>query len=359
MQRDRKRVFEGPSEEDIRSYYAGMRQFWHPVLPIDELPDDRPMGVELLGEGVVLARLGGEVVAMQDLCRHFQAQLSLGEIVERDGAQCLMCAYHGWAYDESGQCVDIPQISEGRSIPEQARVPRYHATERHGLIWVCMDDVPRFDIPEFPELEDPDFHANALRAYEPWEASAPRVVMGALDDTHFPWVHPGTLGDRSNTTPPDHEVWREGRYLVSQYSVAQPRNHSTAEVGDGSNGSGEAATEEVTYVNYVGMPNTIRLVKSNSAGRYIIWLAAMPNRYDSTTTFWRVARNYDRDPANDPGYEAFEDKVRGQDKPIVESQRPWLLPPFWTKLELPLRPADLPLIEFQRWLEELNVCTAV
>ncbi len=49
--------------------------------------------------------------------------------------------------------------------------------------------------------------------------------------------------------------------------------------------------------------------------------------------------------------------VRAQDKPIVESQRPWLLPPFWTRIELPLRPADLPLIEYQRWLEELGIST--
>jgi vanillate O-demethylase monooxygenase subunit len=72
-----------------------------------------------------------------------------------------------------------------------------------------------------------------------------------------------------------------------------------------------------------------------------------------------VARNYDRDPAHDQTYEDFEDQVRAQDKPIVESQRPWLLPPFWTKIELPLRPADQPLIEYQKWLEELEIAVDV
>ena len=70
-------------------------------------------------------------------------------------------------------------------------------------------------------------------------------------------------------------------------------------------------------------------------------------------------REYDLDPSHDSVYEAFEDIVRAQDKPIVESQRPWLLPPFWTRLEMPLRPADLPLIEYQRWLEELDIMLTV
>lgn len=39
----------------------------------------------------------------------------------------------------------------------------------------------------------------------------------------------------------------------------------------------------------------------------------------------------------------------------MESQRPWLLPPPASRLMLCVRPADLPLIAFQRWLEELGI----
>lgn len=349
-------VFGNPSPEAVSAYYEGMRAFWHPVMRVVDLPEDAPVGMTLLGEAIVLVRLNDGIVAMQDLCRHFQARLSLGEVVERNGQECLLCVYHGWAYDDSGQCVDIPQLEPGREIPRQARVPSYHVQEKYGLVWVCLAEEPTFDIPEFPELSDTSFHAGPLRQYEPWAASAPRIIMGALDDTHFPWVHPGILADRSQTDPPEHSVWREGRYLMSQYSVTQPRNYSTADVSTDEAG-GDA--EQITYTNYVGMPNSIRLVKDGRAGRYVIWLAALPHAYNSTTTFWRVVRNYDRNPENDEKYESFEDQVRAQDKPIVESQRPWLLPPFWTKIELPLRPADLPLIEYQRWLEELGVSTGV
>jgi phenylpropionate dioxygenase-like ring-hydroxylating dioxygenase large terminal subunit len=350
--------YTAPPVEEIDSYYEAMSQFWHPVLAADDLVDGQLAGVELLEEKLVLARLNGRVVAMQDLCRHFQTKLSIGEIRTIAGAgECIMCPYHGWSYDSTGQCVDIPQLVAGRGIPKDARVPTYRTEERYGLMWVSLQDKPTFDIPEFPEVDDPYFRPGPLRVYEPWAAAAPRVIMGALDDTHFPWVHEGLLGDRAEVAAPDHQVWRDGRYLMSQYTILQPRNVTIAE---GVNGGSEPALQEVTYTNFVGIPNVIRLVKDSADGRlYIIWLATMPIRYNLTQTFWRVARNYDLDPAHDQGYEDFEDQVRAQDKPIVESQRPWLLPPFWTKIELPLRPADQPLVEYQKWLEELGVTSAV
>jgi len=41
-----------------------------------------------------------------------------------------------------------------------------------------------------------------------------------------------------------------------------------------------------------------------------------------------------------------------------KSLKRWI-PPFWTKVELPLRPADLPLIEYQKWLEELDITLSI
>jgi phenylpropionate dioxygenase-like ring-hydroxylating dioxygenase large terminal subunit len=343
-----------PTPEAVASYYRGMRRFWHPVLRQEDLPTGQPLGLELLGEPIVLAWMNGRVVAFQDLCRHFQARLSLGEIVDCDGQTCLQCSYHGWAYAADGAVRRIPQLEPGREIPVDARVPAYKVALKHDLIWVCLDENPVFSIPDFSELADEDFHAGPLRVYPPWQASAPRIIMGALDDTHFPWVHTGILGERSAPQAPDHKVWRDGQDLKVSYTIDQPRNLSTGAHDQA------AQTDQITYTNTVSMPGVIRLVKTGLNEQvYVIWLATCPNRYNKTTTFWRIARNYDRDPVKDADYEQFEDHVRAQDKVIVESQRPWLLPPFWTKIELPLRPADLPLIEYQKWLQELEIAIEV
>jgi hypothetical protein len=71
--------------------------------------------------------------------------------------------------------------------------------------------------------------------------------------------------------------------------------------------------------------------------------------------FLQMARDFDRDPGRDQAYLEFEDVIQAQDRPVIESQRPWLLPPLSARLSLYVRPADLPLIAFQRWLEELGV----
>ena len=348
---------DGPTPEAVAAFREGMTPFWHPVMEAVDLREDRPSPVQLLGRRLIIARLDGVLVAMPDTCRHFQARLSLGTIVTVAGERSIQCPYHGWAFGQGGRCVRIPQLPEGRSIPKAANLPSYNVTERYGLIWVDLSGEAAFPIPQFPEFEDPAFRIVRLRETEPTRTSATRMIMGTLDDTHFPWVHEGILGDRDHPEPPDHKVWRQGPELVVRYEVEQPANMVTTDMSRP--GADQAGPVRIVYTDCVGMPNVIRLVKDSEAGRYVIWLASSPSDYDTCANFWIFARNYDLDPSRDAAYEALSAHVREQDKPIIESQRPWLIPPFWTQIEMPLAPGDLPLIEYQKWLEELNISTAV
>ena len=346
-----------PSEEAVSGFYDGMRKFWHPVLRRSDLPETKPLSVELLGTGIVLVKLDGRIRAFRDVCRHFQARLSLGEIVDIDGAQSLQCPYHGWAYGSDGRCVRIPQLPPGRRIPPSACVPSYQVQEKYGLIWVCLQDDPLFDIPDYPEWDDLSFRTVSINEEEPTQTSSIRMIMGTLDDTHFPWVHEGILGERDQPAPPDHKVWRDDRYLVMQYEIEQPPNYSTTDVSQRS--QDDSGWVKNNYTDYVGMPNVIRLVKDNDNGRYVIWLATCPNRFNKTTNFWAFSRNFNLDPDQDKAYEDIATLVRAQDKPIIESQRPWIIPPFWSGIEMPLGPGDTPLIEYQKWLEELEISVNV
>lgn len=342
-----------PSQEAINGFYTGMRPFWHPVLWEKDLEDGKLVRVELLGTGIVLARLNGEVAALRDLCRHFQARLSLGEVIDLDGEQAVMCPYHGWSYGRSGQCKRIPQLLEGRKIPATARVDSYNVAIKYGLIWVCLAEEPKFGIPDYPEYEDDSFRTVVMKEDEVTRTSSTRMIMGTLDDTHFPWVHEGILGTRDDPAAPDHKVWRDDQYLMLQYDVEQPPGLATTDMSV--EGADELENIKIRYTDYVGMPNVIRIVKDSPSGRYVVWLATCPNAYDRTTNFWSFSRNYDMEPDRDAIYEEFATHVRSQDKPILESQRPWLIPPFWSQVELPLGPADKPLMEYQKWLEEFGI----
>jgi phenylpropionate dioxygenase-like ring-hydroxylating dioxygenase large terminal subunit len=337
-------VIDSPSAEARAAYYSALQPLWHPVATVAEL-GETPLAARLLGRPLVLVRLEGEVCCFDDVCRHLGSALSIGEVLE---GRLLRCAYHGWTYERGGRCVDIP-ARRGAAIPREARVRAYPVRVAQDLVWVCLagdsgvsvSELP--DLPDFPEFYDTSFRVTAVKAYPPWRASAPRVIMAGLDDTHFPWVHPGLLGDRDHPEPPEHSVERTAGGLVSSYTIEQPAPHA-----------GAGAVERVSYSNHV-TPGTIRLVKRSSAGTYVIRHATCPLAHDATVVYLQTARDFDTGSDRDGVYLEFEDVIQSQDRPVVESQRPWLLPPLSSRLLLYVRPADLPLIAFQQWLEELGV----
>lgn len=352
-------ALDAPTPDAADRYHAALRPFWHPVATVEQV-GERPLGVRLLGEPLTLVRLEGAIRCFDEVCRHLGASLSLGQVV--DGT-LLRCMYHGWTYDGTGRCVEIPSRG-GAAVPSEARVRAYAVRERYGLVWVCLEDTPVAEIPAFPEFDDPAFRVTSPQMYEPWAASAPRLVLGALDDTHFPWVHPGVIGDPRYPAAPQHEAWREDDRVVATYVRKRAL--------DGSFGIPDDAPGYIEiHRTAMCTPTTIRLVMryvrvgdepspagSSGAmfqGTHVMFEAASPVSHDRSVPFIILARDTDLDPEHDEVYLASEHAVQAQDRPIIESQRPWLLPPLSSRLLLYVRPDDLPLVTLQRWLEELGV----
>ena len=94
---DRARVPEGLE--------VGLRNYWYPILQTEELPNDQPVGMTVLGEEITIWRDGrGEPKIVAGRCPHRHAKLSVGRIL--DGQ--LQCAFHGLRFDGQGRCVLIP-----------------------------------------------------------------------------------------------------------------------------------------------------------------------------------------------------------------------------------------------------------
>ncbi len=180
---------------------------WHPVSYAHEVSAEVPLSVTLLEEPVVVWRTtDGIPRAMRDVCIHRGTALSLGRLED----DCIVCPYHAWKYDASGACVHIPQ-SKHQTIPAKARTPVYTCLERYGLIWVSLAD-PVYALPEIPELEDADWKVVNTGPFS-WASDASRQVENFTDFGHFPWVHPGLLGDPSRPLVPDHDVEIRGHVL--------------------------------------------------------------------------------------------------------------------------------------------------
>jgi phenylpropionate dioxygenase-like ring-hydroxylating dioxygenase large terminal subunit len=118
---------------DLRTIGAH-RNYWYPAAWSNELKRGKTLAREFAGEPVVLYRgTSGTVFAVEDRCAHRQVPLHLG-VVSGDS---IKCGYHGWTYDCTGRCTDIPYIG-GERIPNGVRA--YPCREVDGLIFIFPGD---------------------------------------------------------------------------------------------------------------------------------------------------------------------------------------------------------------------------
>ena len=140
--------------------------YWYPVAWSREVKPGKAYAARFAGEPIVLVRPkvqsnDGALFALEDRCAHRQVPLSKGTV---DGCT-LRCGYHGWRYDASGACVDVPYLGKGK-LPNGVR--RYPCFERDGLIFVWPGASP---------------------------AAAPLARIGAAADTAY------RRGDSASTSP--------------------------------------------------------------------------------------------------------------------------------------------------------------
>jgi nitrite reductase/ring-hydroxylating ferredoxin subunit/uncharacterized membrane protein len=94
------------------AYRTGPEEFV-PVLPMQELPDNKPVRVEAKGRPVLLVRRGEEVYAIGAVCSHYGAPLEEGQLT--DGM--IQCPWHG-------SCFALKDGSV-RAGPATAPIPIY------------------------------------------------------------------------------------------------------------------------------------------------------------------------------------------------------------------------------------------
>ncbi len=166
-----------------------MRQYWLPALLPGELPepDCRPVPIRLLGEDLVAFRdTSGRVGLVAMNCPHRGASLYFGRN-EEDG---LRCVYHGWKFDVSGRCVDMPNEPAESNFKDKVRARAYPCIERNQIIWVYMG--PREVPPPLPEFEanlDPEGTAHKYLRDCNWLQS----FEGDLDTVHLAFLHHGSV----------------------------------------------------------------------------------------------------------------------------------------------------------------------
>jgi 5,5'-dehydrodivanillate O-demethylase oxygenase subunit len=126
-----------------------LRRYWHPIAAVGELDEQPTKSVRLMGEDLVLYKDRSGTLGLLELhCAHRRADLSYG-IVEGGG---LRCNYHGWLYDETGQC--IAQPFDDLAYPEsqfkdRIKLQAYPVEEKGGLVWAYLGPQPAPLVPDW------------------------------------------------------------------------------------------------------------------------------------------------------------------------------------------------------------------
>jgi phthalate 4,5-dioxygenase len=168
-----------------------IREYWIPALMSSELPErgGPPERVRLLGEDLVAFRDSqGKVGMLSHSCAHRGASLFLG----RNEEGGLRCVYHGWKYDVSGNCVDMPNEPAESNFKDKIRATAYPCRERGGVIWTYMG--PRTSPPLLPDLEPnllPDGEYDVHKVFR--ECNWFQGLEGEIDTSHFGFLHLGQV----------------------------------------------------------------------------------------------------------------------------------------------------------------------
>ena len=164
-----------------------MRRFWLPALLEEEvaIPDGPPVRLRLLGEDLVAFRdTQGRVGIVEARCAHRRAGLFFG----RNEESGLRCAYHGWKFDVSGQCIDMPTEPRATNFRERIRITAYPGEVRGGVVWVYMGPVDR--VPALPDFEFnrlPAARRVAIKRLQ--QSNWAQAAEGGIDSSHLSYLH--------------------------------------------------------------------------------------------------------------------------------------------------------------------------
>lgn len=327
--------------------HPALRHCWHPVARVEELADDGPIAVRLLGEDWCIVRLDGHLAAFPDRCPHRLAPLSIGTIV----GDTLQCAYHGYRFDADGDCVEIPALGATATIPARAGCGSAAGVVEHlGLIWLAPDD-PIVPLPEVHEHTDPAFVHCPLPVLD-WNASAAQMADNFLDLGHLAFLHLDTFAEAADRVVGEYDVERDGLRFSVRYRHLTKALDDSYQRGDVPPPDEHSTVERESY--WIFTPPHHVYLRLTYPGDAVLSISFCHQPVDATTT-----RLYGIDYRNDIADEAgevadavaFQLAVGAEDQEVLE-QLPRNAVPLDPTVEFHSR-ADRITLEMRRVLREL------
>jgi phenylpropionate dioxygenase-like ring-hydroxylating dioxygenase large terminal subunit len=191
--------------------------YWYPVAWANQLKPGDIMPVVIWQQAIALYRdANDQIHALEDACPHKGVALHKGKV---QGCN-LACAYHGWEFDGSGQCVSIPYLPQGQKLP-RAQARSYPVQEKYNMIWIFPGDpalAATHQPPDMPEFQNPDWLMVPVTArmqahFSICNENSMDVFHGFLHENLQGWFDPvlKSLRETEDSVCAEYEVSYKGR----------------------------------------------------------------------------------------------------------------------------------------------------
>ncbi|HTI01029.1 MAG TPA: aromatic ring-hydroxylating dioxygenase subunit alpha [Acidisoma sp.] len=313
---------DGDSGRDLRRVGAHP-DHWYPLAWSGEVKPGKTLAVRFAGDPIVLARPkdGGPVFALADRCAHRQVPLSRGLV---EGC-AIRCGYHGWAYDQSGHCTDVPYIGKGK-LPNGVRA--YPTREKDGLILVFPGDAELAETTPLPALGSVANPAYKTRRFGQVVGCHYSFMHENLMDMNHQFLHRKQMGQMRPRFlgQAQGEDWVEARYSFARTGGKQPWGEA-AIFGQKRSNAAEFADKDVMTIRTEYPYQTLRIRMKDETPVMDLWIAYVPQDREQRTnrTFGLLSVHRPKIPfvldLAWPLLIIFTERIFKEDREIVEMEQ--------------------------------------
>jgi phenylpropionate dioxygenase-like ring-hydroxylating dioxygenase large terminal subunit len=280
----------------------------------------KTLATNFAGDPILLVRpQEGPVFALENRCAHRQVPLDRG-VVEKCAVRC---GYHGWAYDATGACVDVPYLGREKK-PNGVRA--YPCREAGGLLLIFPGDPALADhyFPELGSTADPRYRT---RRFGRVVACHYSFMHENLTDMNHQFLHrrqmgqvrPRQRGLRSG------ENWLEVDYTFGRTGGKQPLGE--AAILGKRRTTGQENHKDLMTIRTEYPYQRLKIWTDGELPVMDLWIAYVPQDKDQKTnrTFGLLSIQRPKIPflleAAWPILVWFTERIFAEDRDIVESEQ--------------------------------------
>jgi nitrite reductase/ring-hydroxylating ferredoxin subunit len=174
---------------------------WFAVAFSEEVKPATAVPRCIFGSEVVVWRTSDGHAAVHDAhCPHLGAHLGYGGKV---GPDSISCPFHGWRFDRTGRCVDVPY----EKIKPRAELRAWPVREQNGIVLVWHHSDGAAPTWEMPVLEEIGTSGDTTQAWT-LRGCAEDICENGVDFAHFRWVHGTNIVEASGSLDIDGPALR-------------------------------------------------------------------------------------------------------------------------------------------------------